>query len=264
MKSIFFTAAAIAASVTGGCGDSKKTAGTSTPGSEALYKSEWKLIEVQGQAVPENSKASLAFAEGHPNKITGSTGCNRMNGTFELTGVNSIQFSPLATTRMACLDENANAIEKKFTEALSQANTWSIEDNMLSLTNGTAVIVKLSAQRAPAKEELKLNGAWELNYISGPKITFEGLFPNKKPLIIFDLPKTEVTGNGGCNSYSCKVKVAGSNISFGDALSTMMACEGNGEPLYFKTLKTVTSYSITGNTLTMIMGDIAVMRFTKK
>jgi len=43
-----------------------------------------------------------------------------------------------------------------------------------------------------------------------------------------------------------------------------MACEGNGEPVYFKTLKTLTSYSGDENTLTLIMGDIAVMRFTKK
>jgi hypothetical protein len=44
----------------------------------------------------------------------------------------------------------------------------------------------------------------------------------------------------------------------------MMACEGNGEAVYFKTLKTVTAYSISDNTLTIIMGDIAVMRFTRK
>jgi heat shock protein HslJ len=121
-----------------------------------------------------------------------------------------------------------------------------------------------STQKTMTREELKLNGSWELNYISGPKIAFEGLFPNKKPLIVFDLPKAEVNGNGGCNGYSCKVKVDGNKISFGDALSTMMACEGNGEPLYFKTLKTVTAYSITDNILTMLMDDIAVMRFIKK
>jgi hypothetical protein len=44
----------------------------------------------------------------------------------------------------------------------------------------------------------------------------------------------------------------------------MMACEGNGEPVYFKTLTTVTKYSITGNTLTLLMDDIAVMRFSRK
>ena len=121
-----------------------------------------------------------------------------------------------------------------------------------------------STPQSMTREELTLNGAWELNYISGTKIAFNGLFPNKKPLIVFDLPKPEANGNGGCNGYSCKIMVDGNRISFGDALSTMMACDGNGEPLYFKTLKTVTAYSITNDTLTMMMDDIAVMRFTKK
>lgn len=130
--------------------------------------------------------------------------------------------------------------------------------------NASKQISGNNKQNSAAKESLKLNGAWELNYISGPKIAFEGLFPDKKPLIVFDLPKTEVNGNGGCNGYSCKVKVDGNKITFGDALSTMMACEGNGEPVYFKTLKTVTAYNINDNTLTMLMGDIAVLRFTRK
>lgn len=132
------------------------------------------------------------------------------------------------------------------------------------LQNGNNLLATLRPQKTPSKEELQLNGAWELNYISGPKISFEGLFPNRKPLLVFDFPKTEVTGNGGCNGYSAPVKVAGNTISFGDALSTMMACEGNGEPVYFKTLKTVNAYRIDGNTLTLLVNDIAVLRFTKK
>lgn len=117
---------------------------------------------------------------------------------------------------------------------------------------------------ASAQPEKLLNGAWQLNYISGPKIAFEGLFPHKKPLLVFNFPKQEANGNGGCNGYSVPVKVEGSNISFGDALSTMMACEGNGEPLYFKTLKTVTEYRIENNTLVLFMNDVPVLRFSKQ
>ncbi len=31
------------------------------------------------------------------------------------------------------------------------------------------------------------NTAWELEYISGPRITFEGLYPSKKPQITFNV-----------------------------------------------------------------------------
>jgi hypothetical protein len=43
-----------------------------------------------------------------------------------------------------------------------------------------------------------------------------------------------------------------------------MACEGSGESVYFSTLEKITSFDVNGNTLTLIMGDIAMMRFQKK
>lgn len=258
----------IIATVMSSCDETKKatngTAVQKNSSNEILYQKEWKLTEVQGEWVTFNSKAMMMLSGEQENKVTGSTGCNRMTGTYELSGTNTIKFSPLAITRMACLDENANSIEQKFINALSQTNNWSIDIDMLILKKEEVIVAKLKAQSPATAEEVKLNGTWELNYISGPRIAFDGLFPNKKPTIIFNFPNEEATGSGSCNGYSVKVKAAGNKINFGDALHTMMACEGNGEPLYFKTLKTITSYSITGNTLTMMMGDIAVMRFAKK
>lgn len=110
----------------------------------------------------------------------------------------------------------------------------------------------------------QLNGTWELNYISGPRIAFEGLYPNKKPQLIFNLPAAEVNGNSSCNGFSAPVKIEGSKISFGDGRQTMIACEGNGEQVFFSTLKKITSFSVSGNTLTLLTGDIAMMRFEKK
>lgn len=248
------------------CSDTKKTTSTAKEhsGNEALFKQEWKLTEVEGQPVPGESKAMLIFSEGEPGKVRGSSGCNSITGTFELKEKDGIQFSPFASTKMACVDENVNTLESNFLAVLSKVTSWQTEQNSLLLKSGETILAKLKTKKQTNAEELKLNGAWELNYISGPKIAFDGLFPNKKPVIVFDFPKEEANGNGGCNGYSVKVKVNGNKISFGDALSTMMACEGNGEPVYFRTLKTVTSYSISNNTLTMMMDDIAVMRFTKK
>ena len=111
----------------------------------------------------------------------------------------------------------------------------------------------------------KLNGTWQLNYITGPRMAFDGLYPDKKPTLIFALPSLEVSGNTSCNSFGCNITLAGNSISFGDARATMMACPGSGEQVFLKALKQVNKYSITGDTtLTMIMGDIAIMRLVKK
>ncbi|WP_206430290.1 META domain-containing protein [Flavobacterium ustbae] len=114
----------------------------------------------------------------------------------------------------------------------------------------------------------KLDGTWELNYISGPRIAFDGLYPNKKPTINFDTKENRVSGNNSCNSYTGKLNVTGNTIDFTQpmAVTKMMCLDGQGEQTYMSTLEKITSYDITdyGKTLNFISGDIAMMRFTKK
>ncbi|MGC4103189.1 META domain-containing protein [Ferruginibacter sp.] len=254
MKNIFlliFFAAAISS-----CSNTKKMAGN-----KDLYNLQWNLTKVQGITVLPTSNAALNFTA--DNKVSGSTGCNRLNGSFTSSG-STIKFSPLAVTRMACLDGDANNTETKFLAAIQKATSWSVENGQLILSDASGVLAKLQGVKPVTAEEKKLNGSWELNYISGAKIAFEGLFPAKKPFISFNLPRTEASGNGGCNGFGCKVNVDGNKIKISQVISTMMACEGGGESVFFKTLESVTSYSISDDTLTMISGDIAVMRFKRK
>lgn len=112
----------------------------------------------------------------------------------------------------------------------------------------------------------KLNGTWELNYITGSRIAFDGLYPNKKPTIVFDLANKTLSGNSSCNSFTGPLKVEGNKISFADPMAmTRMMCPGDGETVFLQTLQKVNSWSVSdGNTLNLIMGDIATMRFSKK
>ncbi len=112
----------------------------------------------------------------------------------------------------------------------------------------------------------KLTGTWELNYISGRKIVFEGLYPEKKPFITFDTDKQRVNGSTSCNMFNGNLVADGQTISFSEPMAmTRMMCQGEGEQAFLSVLKTVNRYAITDdNTLTFIMGDIAVMRFVRK
>lgn len=115
----------------------------------------------------------------------------------------------------------------------------------------------------------KLDGSWELNYITGPRIAFDGLYPKKKPTIIFNTKENQVSGNNSCNTYTGKLFVNGNKIDFTQpmAVTKMMCMDGQqGEQTYMSTLQKITSYDITddGKTLNFISGDIAMMRFTRK
>ena len=126
-----------------------------------------------------------------------------------------------------------------------------------------------NASKAQKKDSVaKLEGTWELNYITGPRIAFDGLYPNKKPTIHFDLKENRVSGNNSCNSFTGNLSVTDNKIDFTQpmAVTRMMCQDGQGEQVFMNTLQKITSYDLTddGKTLNFISGDIAMMRFTKK
>lgn len=118
----------------------------------------------------------------------------------------------------------------------------------------------------PTVKTASLEGTWELKYITGPKIAFDGLFPNKKPTIAFDLKENKILGNNSCNQYFGALLIDGAKINFKDAKMgmTMMACEGNGDSVYMDTLNKIESYTITddGKTLNFLLGNVVMMRYT--
>jgi heat shock protein HslJ len=111
----------------------------------------------------------------------------------------------------------------------------------------------------------KLSGNWELNYISGVRIAFNGLYPGVKPSVSFSPATGELHGNTSCNPFSSKIVIDGNKINISEpGAMTMRFCEGEGEKRFLEMLKKVDRYDANDNTLTLIQGDIAVMRFAKK
>ena len=68
-------------------------------------------------------------------RVAGFTGCNNILGRYEPSG-DRIRLSALATTRMACLDEEANRQEAAFVEALGQVDRFVVSGNALTLYQG--------------------------------------------------------------------------------------------------------------------------------
>lgn len=104
--------------------------------------------------------------------------------------------------------------------------------------------------------------AWELEYLSGPRIAFEGLFPDTKPNISFEKGIGEVIGNSGCNGYRAPFEVNGQKIQFGEpGPSTLMYC-GEGENHFRTIIRKVDGWRVTEQgKLELLLGDIPMMRF---
>lgn len=142
---------------------------------------------------------------------------------------------------------------KKITVALSLV--------MMILLSSCSVFKKSSSS---SKANQDLSGSWVLTYITGPRIAFDGLYPDKKPTITFDLEEKRISGNTSCNSYGAGILLDKDKIKIEKPYSTMMACEGNGESTYISTLLKVETFKVNNDTLSFYMDDIEMMRFVKE
>lgn len=80
---------------------------------------EFKLFMLDNTGM-DYGKASIRF-DVETNKVSGNSGCNNFFGTYEATK-DHIKFSSLASTKMACLDENKSNTETKVLQYLSDNN----------------------------------------------------------------------------------------------------------------------------------------------
>lgn len=121
----------------------------------------------------------------------------------------------------------------------------------------------VSCSTAMSADQNKLyNTGWELEYITGPRITFEGLYPDTKPTIRFTPGSMMITGNSGCNVYNPTFTMEGKMVSFKQPETSTMAFCGDGEVVFRTAMQKVDNYKIESDgKLAFLMGDIVVMRF---
>jgi heat shock protein HslJ len=98
-----------------------------------LEGGEWKLTYFGSTANPQpavaDSAATLAF---DGTRVTGSTGCNRLNGGYTTSG-NAITFTPIATTLALCTSDALMAQERAILTALDGTVPYSIVDGKLRI-----------------------------------------------------------------------------------------------------------------------------------
>lgn len=105
----------------------------------------WRLIELPGQSLAaiDPERAPSLTLDPATKRASGSAGCNRFSGTYEVDG-NALTFGPLATTRMACPPE-IMAVEDALLKALAAETAWSLQDGTLVLTREGQLIARFAA-----------------------------------------------------------------------------------------------------------------------
>jgi heat shock protein HslJ/uncharacterized lipoprotein NlpE involved in copper resistance len=111
-----------------------------------LENTYWKLVELGGHP----ARVAENFAEPHlllhpANKqASGSTGCNRFSGPYELSG-DSLRLGRLVVTRRACLDPDMNRQESSLLEAFDGARSWRVTGDTLLLAGDGGPVTRFVA-----------------------------------------------------------------------------------------------------------------------
>jgi heat shock protein HslJ len=95
----------------------------------------WKLLSYNNgrggvQSVAIGTSPTAAF--GADGRISGSGGCNQFNGSYTLSGNNTISIGPLATTRMACAPAIMDQ-ENAYLAALQASTQYAVRAAELTL-----------------------------------------------------------------------------------------------------------------------------------
>lgn len=106
----------------------------------SLAGSEWSLVALGGEPAPAGAgdrPATLVFTPG-TNRVGGFAGCNRAGGTYVIKG-DSIRFSPMVLTRMAC--DNGMELEQRFVAMTDSTRTWRRTADTLELMGEAGTVI---------------------------------------------------------------------------------------------------------------------------
>ncbi|WP_291195870.1 META domain-containing protein [Hyphomonas sp.] len=176
---------------------------------------DWIIASIGGVAVTGKPPV-IRFGE--DGRVSGYGGCNQFNGGYTLDG-ETVTFTPIMMTMMACAAANRNQMENALGAALQGDATFVVDgDGMLTLTgaNGT----EITAMRAPA---LKLAGtAWRVEGIGGVAVV-----SGSEPEITFT-DDGKINGTTGCNRFFGGYAQDSGAVTFTGTGMTKMACLGDG------------------------------------
>lgn len=223
-----------------GCGEGEAE---TEPAADWPGAVQWALVSGLDARGWKASPPSATFADG---KVTGSTGCNRFNASYERDG-GRLEIQPAATTLVGC-EPSAQAVERDFVAALERVGGWRLAGEELVLDDGDGRELLRFARPS-------LAGSWTVtSLLTGDAIT--------GPKDGTELTATfgrggKLAGSAGCNSYETSYALDGATIEIQPPRATERACSTPAgvmaqERDYLSALPLAATYNIEAGNLTLL------------
>jgi heat shock protein HslJ len=235
-----------------GCCRVPASSSVASPASVTMDGNTWQLAALGGQSL------GLAGMAGRPvtarfegGRVSGFSGCNQYTGAYTLDP-DSLVIGSLATTMMAC-PEPQMALEKAVKSALAGTFRHAIAGDRLTLTpvSGTPMVFHLAP--TPRLEGVK----WGVTGFNNGRQAVVSPVPGTTLTMTFG--NGQVQGSSGCNAYRATYTNEGNRLKIGPAISTRMACAGEGvmqqEREFLAALESAKGWTITGGMLDVHRAD---------
>ncbi|MEA3277547.1 MAG: META domain-containing protein [Pseudomonadota bacterium] len=220
------------------------------PLESAIWLLESYRVDGETRVSSSSHPATIRLRDG---QLSGSGGCNRLMGSYELYGT-QLSATVSAMTMMACPEGMDQ--EQAVAAALGKVRSYQLDGDRLTLFDEASepVLVFTELQPMPL-----IGTSWSLAF-----------YNNGKQALVSPLSGTEIRlelgddgnlgGHSGCNRYFGPYRLERSGLEIGPIAASRMAClrpEGlmEQESAYLRALATVTGYQVEGSELRLLNAD---------
>jgi heat shock protein HslJ len=213
-------------------------------------------VGVTGVTLVPQTQVQLGFKDG---KVTASAGCNGMGSEYALQD-GTLRVDGLAMTEMGC-DPARHQQDTWLSELLTGEPTLALDGDTLVVTGSTSTLTMRDREVVDPDRPL-LGTRWTVDtLIQGDSASSVPIGDRPDPfLVIEDQGGTpRATGSTGCNQFGGPVEVGPGELTFGEVVTTKMACGGVADALERAVLAVLTaptvSYEIEADRLTLRAPD---------
>lgn len=188
--------------------------------------------------------------------MSGSAGCNRYSGSYEIDGTALTFTSPVVTTLMAC-DEAIMTQERRFLQALDSVETFTVEGSTLTLRDSSGRVVVSFDE---VSQELAGSSWTIISYRDGDGVV--SLLEGTEATLAFT--HGDLEASTGCNIVSAQYSSADGSLTTSEVMQTEMYCEEpdgvmDQESAIAQAIGRASTYRIDGKTLTIWAADESIL-----
>ena len=110
-------------------------------GAAGLEAKKWLLVSVDGKPVKLAKGAAYISFDSGEGKAGGNSGCNSFGGGYEVSG-DAIKFTDLVSTMMACGTGDRMDVERRFMDALQNADRFEVAGGKLKFMTGERIVLE--------------------------------------------------------------------------------------------------------------------------